>query len=68
MLPLDDRGKRITENIFDIIMENSQYDAQFNFNVDTADLNLFVDKHAGLIMVEDQDGDTVYTIEVKRQK
>jgi len=64
---LDDKGKRIVENIFDIIMKNDENgSARFNLDLDLADLNVFVDKHAGLMVFEDNDMKEVYTLTIKK--
>ena len=67
MTKLDDKGKRITENIFDVMMENDETgEARFNLNLDLTDLNVFVDKHQGLIQFENEDGNVVYELTIKQ--
>lgn len=66
---LDNRGKRITENLFDVMMENDETgNTRFELNVDLMDLNVFVDREAGLILFEDDDDNTIYSLTLKQHQ
>ena len=59
-MEIDDKLRRITENVFDM-MVNSNFakDARLELNLDLLGHNVYVDKNAGIIEIQDSEGQEV---------
>ena len=60
--------ERITENIFDVIMNTTFHDvAKLQLNKDLSKHNVFVDKRKGLIEIQNYEGTiNLYTITISK--
>lgn len=65
---LNDKAKRIIENLFDIMNDNPFYKdiAKKEMKKDLNNRNIFVNKNNGIIEIQDVNGERVlYTINIK---